>query len=198
MKKIVLAAMVGAVLSTSSPVFGEVAAVEAPNQIDCNHLDAAKYSTDEFTTIKNLCRRNSEVEAGSITPENIKKWGSLGKEFSTAVVSTAKELGVAANEFLYTPVGFLMAFYFMWDMIGGILIGVPMLIFIWTTYFVVCKKLLIAETTYDYKSYLWGLISIKRPTHIQYKDIDYRVTTYLFLGAVAIFMSMLDIRVLIF
>lgn len=193
MKKLFLPLM----LLLSSPALAQA------TTIDCQNIDITQYSTaEELQRVQKVCSSPTE-NSSKVTPETVREWGSLGKEFSTTVVDTAKELGIAVNEFLYTPVGFLIAFYFMWDMIGGILVGIPLLIFIWWLYFRVCRILTKPQQTveFEYVPYIWGLFSLKRVKNIQYiqnRSIDKWGVAWVLLGAAAAFLSSIVIGVLIF
>lgn len=146
---------------------------EAQYQIDCSAVDVTKLTQDEIYTVRQACSSIPTVtEVDSLTPEAVREWANLGKEFSVAITETASGLGVAANEFLMTPLGMLIAIYFMWDFIGGILIGVPLLItLIWlylhlrihTSHYV----------TYKYEPTFFGLFNKKTISSIEPKRGDY-------------------------
>lgn len=144
-------------------------ALSADEIIDCKNLDISKLSTEQVRNIQTIC---SPEKMNNITPDDVKEWASLGKEFSVAITETAKGLGVAANEFLTTPLGMMIAFYFLWDKIGGILIGIPLLIATWILYGIICRKLTIQSVEYGTFPVLWGLFHMKKVTNIEYQHGD--------------------------
>lgn len=132
MKKILAVLATSMALGISVPAFADSA------EHLCQNIDMTKLTPDQVEHVKGLCTKpepGADVAVAGVTPDKVRAWGSLGKEFSTAIVETSRGLGVAANELLFTPVGFMIAFYFMWDMVGGILIGIPLLIALWIAYF---------------------------------------------------------------
>lgn len=162
-------------------------------------LDCATILRAENSPTMKLLKDQCTTEE-KITPETVREWGSLGKEFSTAVVETARELGIAANEFLYTPVGILIALYFMWDMIGGIIIGIPLFIFIWWSYFFISRKIVGAKVhkEYEHVPQLFGLFTLKKITKEEIKYVDEPGVVYIFMGVPAIILSFTTIGALIF
>ena len=54
--------------------------------------------------------------------EHVKQWVDIGAEIGSGLASTAKELGIAANEFVNTPVGKLTAGIIVWHFLGSSLI----------------------------------------------------------------------------
>lgn len=68
-------------------------------------------------------------------PEALSQWGRVANEFAKALGVAAKEMGIAADEFLGTGAGKLTAALIVWHVAGqeliGILVGLPMLIVIW-------------------------------------------------------------------
>ncbi len=177
------------------------APVEARSNIDCNKIDITKYTPDELGRVQSLCNTTAAAAAAAaeqVTPEDVREWASLGKEFSEAVIETAKGLGVTANEFLTTPVGLLLALYFMWDIIGGILIGIPLLVAIWWLYFKIVSIHVYKEAEYTYVPVFFGLFTRKKIIkHNISKPYD-AMTTMVVTALPAIFLSMLDIGILIF
>lgn len=195
MKKILIPLL----LAFSSPAFAQTV------NLDCTSINWTEQSA-ATEKLKTICNPQAAKETPAVTPEKVREWGSLGKEFSTAVVDTARELGVAVNEFLYTPVGILIAFYFLWGLIGGIIIGVPVLIFIWWLYFTICRKLVypVIDREYEFVPYLLGLISIKRvklerakPKRNEYSSGDMTWVWPVF-AIPALFLSIITLAFLIF
>lgn len=188
MKRIILAILLS--ISMFAPAM-------AQQNIQDITIDCSNYINNNSTD-KNI--REACFPKDKLTPDAVREWGSLGKEFSTAVVETAKELGVAANEFLYTPVGIMIAFYFMWDMIGGIIIGIPLLIFIWWLYFKLGRYCSVNSISreYEYIPYLWGALKLKRKVKEDIRPNSEGIFAYIFLGIPTIVFSIVTIGTLIF
>lgn len=66
----------------------------------------------------------------NVTPEQISQWSELAAGISEALVTAAKGLGVAANELLDSPVGYLIVGVIMWKVMGSVFIGTAMLFFV--------------------------------------------------------------------
>ena len=151
-------------------VFGAIALISSPamaqetttqNVISCDNIDVSKYDATDIAQIKELCTNSQKVE--TISPENVREWASLGKEFAEAVTETARGLGVAANELLFTPVGILIALYFFWDIIGGIIVGIPLIFFVWFLFFQF-KRMMQGRIEIEYENIpvLWGAFTVKK------------------------------------
>lgn len=172
-------------------------------QIDCSSIDATKYDADQIAQIKNICKTPAQElkeEAKKVTPDDVRNWASLGREFSTAVIETAKGLGVAVNEFVYTPVGIMIAFYFMWDKIGGILVGIPLLFAIWFGWRAIFNIIRNVKKTYETKPILFGLMNkrylVQTTCDEHYNDNQQTAMWFVTIGAVLL--SALDVFILIF
>ena len=163
MNKIVI---VGAVVAT---MFFAGACRADAQELNCAALDISHMTTTDIEHARALCQSQQPVVvANQITPDTVKEWASLGQDFAAAVTSTAKGLGETANQFLFTPLGMMIAFYFLWGKIGGILIGVPLLIASWVLYNVVCRRLTIDEIEYENVPILWGGFNIRKVKSVIY------------------------------
>lgn len=106
-----------------------------------------------------------------ISPQRISEWGAVSKDFAVALGIAAKELGIAANEFLDTDAGLLTAGLIVWHVAGasiaGILIGVPMLVAFWWLLIGYMKRSKINEITYadNGARHWWGPKIIKNITY---------------------------------
>lgn len=201
MKKFAFA--IAAMFALASPALAQsqpaevVKPAETRSNIDCNKIDITKYSQDELVRVQSLCS-TTVAAAEKVTPDDVREWASLGKEFSQAVIETARGLGVTANEFLTTPVGLLLALYFMWDIIGGILIGVPLLVGIWWLYFRVVSVYVYKEAEYTYVPVLFGLFNRRKIVKYNISKPSDTVFTMVLVAVPAVILSMLDIGILIF
>lgn len=201
MMKFVIAA--AAMFAVASPALAQNIPVTSPtpvetrSNIDCNKIDITKYTQDELSRVQSLC--NTTVAAAeTVTPEDVREWASLGKEFSDAVIETARGLGVTANEFLTTPVGLLLALYFMWDIIGGILVGIPLLVAIWWLYFKIISVYVYKEAEYTYVPVLFGLFTRKKVVKHNISNPSDISIAMVLIAIPAVILSILDIGILIF
>lgn len=78
--------------------------LQAVKQIEANKANQVKAATPQQTAKQ--------------TVETISTYAELGKSIGVGLVSTAKELGVAVNEFANTDVGRLSTFLIVWKMVG--------------------------------------------------------------------------------
>ena len=143
--------------------------------INCQALDMTTMTPQQLENAQQLCKQQSVVQSvvqtsKDVTPDKVREWGRLGKDLSTAIVDTAKGLGQTANEFLFTPVGIMIAFYFMWSKIGGIIIGIPLIIALWTLYCSICNRYSKDTVEYVQVPVLWGAFSIRKVSKIVYND----------------------------
>lgn len=79
---------------------------------------------------RQLAKRNADEKAKQVAipdvppAERISEYAKIGKEFGSGLAATAKELGVAVNDFANTPVGKLTTVLIVWKLIGGQLVHV--------------------------------------------------------------------------
>jgi hypothetical protein len=143
--------------------------------IDCQKLDLTSMTPQQIETAKQFCQQAAPIAAAAaasknITPDKVREWASIGKDFSTAIVETAKGLGQTANEFLFTPVGIMIAFYFMWGKIGGIIVGVPLMFASWWLYSVICRRITTTQIEYTQAPVLWGLFTVRKVAKVEYQN----------------------------
>ena len=130
-------------------------------------------SQSDLSQAQAVCKSQKPAAvAENITPDKVREWASLGKDFSNAIVDTAKGLGQSANEFLFTPVGIIIAFYFMWSKIGGIILGIPLLIGSWWLYYFICKKFDVTSIDYENVPMFWGAFTVRKVKSITYHSRD--------------------------
>lgn len=143
--------------------------------VDCNAIPVKDLSSQDFANIQSACEAlNKEPEGKSfeMTPNDVREWGSLAKEFGTAVGATAKELGIAVNDFLATPAGILITVYLFWSKLGGIIIGIPFVITIWFAFFKVWNTFRRTPEAFEYKPVLFGLFNKKYVTSYDYRSAE--------------------------
>lgn len=146
------------------------------SNVDCNAIPVKDLSTQDFQNIQSACaalnKEPAKSSAFEMTPDDVKEWGSLAKEFGSAIGATAKELGVAVNDFLRTPAGILITIYLFWSKLGGILIGIPFVVTVWFAFFKVWNTFRRTPIAFEHKPVLFGLYNKKYVTEYQYRQPD--------------------------
>lgn len=62
--------------------------------------------------------------SGQSAAEVAEEWATFGEKFGQVIASICKELGIAVNDFIETPVGKLAAIMIVWKVIGSDLWGI--------------------------------------------------------------------------
>lgn len=104
------------------------------------------------------------------TPENLTQFGKISREFAEAIGVAAKELGIAANDFLDTPAGKLTAVVILWKVMGteagevlsyfaDFFVGSLMLIILWYFAFKLVRTVSYEKLVYVDKPFLFGLMT---------------------------------------
>lgn len=104
MKKLIVALLV--VMSTS--------AMAQRESIDLRGLTSEQ--KEKLALIR--AEMQSPVSASERLREEANKWGKLGENVGKATVAAAKEVGVAANEFVSTPLGKIVTGIVIYKVIG--------------------------------------------------------------------------------
>ena len=130
-------------------------------------------SSTETATLLASCRTTSSAPAAiekMADPETASKWSDAAKGFAEALGIAAKELGIAVNDFLDSPAGYLLALILLFNYAGGFIVGFPMsLISIYALYKVL-KMMNTESTEYEMTPVLWGLFSIRRVKRVVKDD----------------------------
>ena len=187
--------------AAAGAVAGAVAskATANPPKIDCENMDVRALSSKQIINLKEICAgQPTPVDEAAITPESVREWGSLSKEFGSAIASTTKELGVQVNDFLTTPAGLLITVYLFWEKLGGIVVGIPLLVLFWVVYFIIINRMRRTPKMFEIKPTLFGLINRKYVTEYENGKVD-DIAIVSTLGAVAtIVISFITIAFVIF
>lgn len=113
----------------------------------------------------------SEKEVGnpSVYMKYVEEAGLIGKALGSGVASSAKELGVAVNEFAQTPVGKLTAGLVIYKVFGRDvihLVAAFICVFLGTGFSIYLLRFYLkdpaAEETFVYVPVLWGAFSVKK------------------------------------
>ena len=136
-----------------------------------------------------LQKDGSSGDVGRVTA-TAQAWVGIGAQIGSGLASTAKELGIAANEFVKTPVGKWTAAILIWKLIGNamvhILFGVFILMVVLPSWFVFWRKRIGGYTrTPTDKTWAWGLFRCYY-TEINTRGIDSEWTAVMIIGAVII------------
>jgi len=120
MKKILLSLMLG--LATLSVAH----ATENVINTQGNLTDAQK--AELAATAAKMVAENTSDKIDPAAPGKsvavVKQWVDIGTAIGSGLAASAKELGIAANQFAETPVGRFTVFLIAWHFIGGTLLHV--------------------------------------------------------------------------
>ena len=111
------------------------------------------------------------------TVKKVAEWATLGQQFGAGLAQTAKELGIAANDFVNTPVGKLVAAIIVWKLVGGaavhIIAGVAFFIVATPIWMYNWRRLcLIKSVKHTGGSHFFGFISNKEYEYYKSGDVD--------------------------
>ena len=114
------------ILSTSFPVMAAAVNVSAK---DIKSIDVSSLTDEQKTQLMSqavqLQKEQPALDAANMS-ETVRteasKWADLGSNVGKAAVSAAKELGVAANDFVQTPLGKITMGIVIFKVIGSSLI----------------------------------------------------------------------------
>lgn len=167
-----------AVAGAAGAAVGAAAAnmVAGPNgtQFNCNALDVSKMSDRDIINIRKACdaATASAPKEETLSPDSVREWAGLAKEFGSAIGQTAKELGVAVNDFLRTPAGILLTIYLFWSKLGGIIIGIPFVILVWSAFFKIWDRYRRTPVKFESRPVLFGLFNKQVVTEYEYNSAD--------------------------
>lgn len=161
-------ALILSLMFVASPVFAQ--SVNTGLNPCANLAEATKNLTsNEVSTLLESCR----IKNGAISPEEANKWGEVAKGVAQALGIAAKELGVATNDFMKSPAGFLLTLILLVKFCGGFLIGVPMTVFFVLTWWFINRRIMQDSITYTYTPVFWGLFSVKRVLTVTTEKNEY-------------------------
>ena len=85
---------------------------QVTDQVQKNKEDTAQQKSD------------NDEQKQQATIDKVQQYSQLGSSIGLALASTARELGVVANDFLKTPVGLIAVTLIVWKMVGATMIHV--------------------------------------------------------------------------
>lgn len=192
MKKIILAIFI---------MLMSVTAIAAVNSDTMVVNGWGKLSQEQQQQILNqISKSASESDASNfvgITPKQLDSYVNLGERFGKMLGGAAKEVGIAANEFVNTPVGKWTLFLIIWKVMGGMLIHLFGGIFI----FIMSTSILIWITKRSYCNIVYKYDETKTNIFGNHpllrKDIERTnedvVTVFLLFEAVIIVITLITI-----
>lgn len=143
-------------------------------------ISGSGLSKEAIATLKVACEQAKldEVKANDpsayITPDRISAIGNVSNDIAMAIGTAAKQVGIAANEFLQTPAGLLVAFGIFMKLFLHQAIGLVGLVLILSTWLWFTRRLLVDEYTVVEKVRFWGLYTATKriPTYTAFKRLD--------------------------
>ncbi|AMQ65978.1 hypothetical protein AAY80_134 [Stenotrophomonas phage vB_SmaS-DLP_6] len=169
----------------ATPAFAQNA---GPNPC-ANLAEATKgLSSEKTATLLESCRTSSAVPATiekMADPDTANKWSQAAKGFAEALGIAAKELGIAANDFLDSPAGYLLAAILLFNYAGGAIVGFPFTIFTLIFWWYVNRRVLIESVEHERVPVMWGAFSIRRVKNVVYEKSEYTAIFHL-LSALAL------------
>lgn len=134
-------------------------------------------------TPEQVQRINQQVSEMSNNPMNVsatvrkeaEAWGELGANMGKAMVSAAREVGVASNEFASTSLGKIVVAIVTYKIVGkdilGVMFGALTLVFGWSVALWLVLTRRFANVKYEYEPVLKGLFKRRRVVSIdQHSD----------------------------
>ena len=121
MKRIIPSIFLGMLLATSF--------VHADETINVDGKLTAEQKAALALEAAKLVTANKNADAGPIAPptttvDTVKKWADIGTAIGGSLAASAKELGVAANDFAQSPVGKVTMAIIVWHFIGAQLVHI--------------------------------------------------------------------------
>jgi len=83
-------------------------------------------------------------------PQNVEQWVNIGERLGKVIGSVAKEVGVAVNEFITTPVGQMTMALIIWSYMGTVLvhiIGGVLILIVGFTFITYIMRRVVSQTT---------------------------------------------------
>lgn len=158
-------------LMFSATAFAQTTNVPNPCA-DIAETTRGKNST-EIQTILESCRAKASGAAGilpELTPEKAADWSNAAKGFAEALGIAARELGIATNDFLASPAGFLLAVILLFNYAGGAIVGLPFSIFTILLMYWMSRRLMTSKVEYEMVPILWGAFQYRRKKLVQTVD----------------------------
>lgn len=129
-------------------------------------LDVSALSQAQVDQLKTQVREMEKPPSTSkVIRSEAAEWGELGANMGRAMISAAREVGVAANEFANTPLGKVTVALVVYKMVGKQILEVitgAFILLVGTSlslWFLLSRRW--EEVKYEYRPVLWGLFNRK-------------------------------------
>ena len=123
------------------------------------HTQGSLTKEQESTLAAQAAKMVADNASGANDVSNAKKvkeWVDIGTEIGAGIASTARELGVAANDFVKTPVGKMTAAIIVWHFLGSsiihIMFGMTWLLVVGSIWYSLYRRTGFKVTTTDYEA----------------------------------------------
>lgn len=120
MKKIILFLFIGILTLTFAIDTNDIAKAGFNDLTTQQQAEIVKTIADKTEQAKKITNHLPEVE----TVEEAQKWVNLGSSIGKGLASSAKELGIAVNEFSNSSVGKLTMFLIIFSIIGNTIVHI--------------------------------------------------------------------------
>lgn len=104
------------------PAFAELQ-INSVEAAGWDNLSAAQ-RTEILNSVANQASQNKNHLSSipNVSVQDVNEWSMIAENLATALGAAARELGIAVNEFVHTPVGFLTMALVVWHFLGGTII----------------------------------------------------------------------------
>ena len=120
-------------------------------QVNVNTSGLTDVQKAELIKVAEQMRKQQESPEAIV--EKVDKWVDVGERFGKMMGGAAKEVGIAVNDFVKTPVGMMTAGLIVWNYMGNMIVHVTVgLMILFTTFSLLAwysRRLRIVEITYD-------------------------------------------------
>lgn len=171
MKKLLFAIFASLAISSA---YADPANVDKVTSIDVSSLTADQKAA-LLADVTKLKGASSDTKGISETVRGeAEKWGELGTNMGKAAVGAAREVGVAANEFVSTPLGKITMGIVVYKIVGKEVVhfatGLGVLVFFFSLAIYFIRKKPMSSVAYEYKPTLFGLYNKKVVTSYTVDD----------------------------
>jgi hypothetical protein len=164
----------------TSPAFADI---DHKNLTDFDNLT----STQKAEVVSQIAKLKAKSEPSAVpavpTPpvsEKVNAWVEIGASLGKGLAATAKELGVAVNDFAKSPVGILTTAVIIWKYVGHdlfhVTFGVGFFIVYFSVWFYLVRKWGIIETIKYTETPAEGIIKktsvVKTVSYQKWKDME--------------------------
>jgi hypothetical protein len=129
--------------------------------VTVNTANLTTEQAQQLAAIQATQTTSTAVQVSTEIRKEMGEWGAVGQGIGVALISAAKELGVAANEFATTPLGKIATGIIVYKMIGEDVLGGFFGTFVLLVGFYWGIRLLRGSAKYTYEikqtPVLWGL-----------------------------------------